>query len=1155
MSDAGHRAELVDVIRHVRRRWRLKLALRGAAIVFAGTLLALVVSASGLEALRFSAASIIGFRVAIAIVVFALVVRSVVMPLMRRVSDLQVALYLEEHDRSLQAEILSAVEAVASTSANHSPALVDRLVQMAVAKCRELDATREVERRAVRRHLVSIGAVLALAVLLVVFGPAFLRHGVSALLILSRSAEAASPYRIEVHPGNAAVPRGSDQSVSAKLLGFTSIDAALMMRTAPSGTFERVPLIAGADRSAFEGMIFHLDKPVDYYVEANGVRSPTFTMTLVDLPAVKALQIEYHFPAYTGLPPQKADSAGDVAALRGTTVQLRVTATMATPGGRIVLNENGSAPLTRQADGSLTGSFTIDRQGFYRIELEGPHGEHVTASPQYTIDVLADQPPTISISKPGRDTSASPVEELFVEARAGDDFGVGKMDLVYSANGGPEKTVKLFGGAKPLPEVTASHTLYLEEMELKPGDVVSYYARATDNDAVKGAKSATSDIYFVQVRPFKKDYKRAQSQAQGGGAGAGGGDVGALSQAQKEVVAGTFNVVRDREKVSPEKYRENVVFLTLAQAKVRQQVEELVQKMNGRQVSGMNESFKKIAALLPKASAEMRTAEADLQKQIAKDALPPEQRALQILQEAEQEYEVQVSAQNGGGGGGGGGGGQMAQDLADLFALELDKLANQYEMQQHADQQSADKKVDEIAEKLKELARRQQAEAERQRLMAQAGQSSSGGGSSSSQQRALADEAEQAARRLEQLTREQPRQDLSEAAKELQAAADSMRRAAANASRDGGAEAAAAQKRLEQALQKLEQRQASRGQRDIENARRQADELANEQKAIQSEVNGLDQAGGGREARAQKLGERKDAMTAKVAGLEKELQQLADDTRAVERDASRKLQEAAGSIRDNKVKEKIQYSKGLLQGESTDYAKTLESSIGSNLDALKQKIGDAAGAMGQPSKQAELAKALEQTRNLVRGMESLDQQARDRAQQGRQGQQQGQQGQQGQRGQQGQQGQQEQQGQQGQGGQGGQGRMNGGTSFGAPRDGANGGNASPSAADAARQQQRQLREYANNADDLRRRLAQAGVNPRDLEAVSRELRTMDLGAPEGLQQLKASVDRLKRFEFDLRKKIGGDSQQLFLSGSDEVPPGFRQAIEEYYRSLAKKVPR
>src|SRR5262249_36558385 len=197
------------------------------------------------------------------------------------------------------------------------------------------------------------------------------------------------------------------------------------------------------------------------------------------------------------------------------------------------------------------------------------------------------------------------------------------------------------------------------------------------------------------------------------------------------------------------KYRENVVFLTLAQAKVRQQVDELLMKMHSREVAGMSEGFKKIAELLPKASAEMKTAEGHLQKQAPKDALPPEQRALQILQEAEQEYEVQVAMQNGGGGGGG----QMAEDLADLFELELDKLANQYEMQQRADQQAADRQIDELAEKLKELARRQQAEAERQRRMA-ANQNQSGGGSGASAQRALADEAEQAARRLEQLTRE-----------------------------------------------------------------------------------------------------------------------------------------------------------------------------------------------------------------------------------------------------------------------------------------------------------------------------------------------------------------------------------------------------------------
>src|SRR5439155_15010825 len=383
-----------------------------------------------------------------------------------------------------------------------------------------------------------------------------------------------------------------------------------------NAVFERVPLAGTADPAAFEGMLFHLDKPIDYYVEAGGVRSPMFSVTLVDLPTVRQLDLEYHYPSYTGLAPQKVESGGDVAALRGTEVRVRVVPTMATPGGRVVLNENGSAPLARQPDGSLTGSFTIERQGFYRIELEGPHGERVSASPQYTIDALDDQAPSVSITKPSRDTSATPVEELFVEAKASDDFGVKQLQLAYSVNGGPEKTVRLFNSSKPLPEVSAGHTVYLEELGLKPGDVVSYYARATDNDSVQGAKTATSDIYFVQIRPFKKEFKPAQSQA--GGGGGGNQDVGALSKAQKDVVAGTFNTVRDRGKVPAEKYRENVVFLTLAQAKVRQQVDELTQKLNSRGVI-TTEGLKKIAELLPKASGAMREAESDLQKQAAKD--------------------------------------------------------------------------------------------------------------------------------------------------------------------------------------------------------------------------------------------------------------------------------------------------------------------------------------------------------------------------------------------------------------------------------------------------------------------------------------------------------------------------------------------------------
>jgi hypothetical protein len=82
----------------------------------------------------------------------------------------------------------------------------------------------------------------------------------------------------------------------------------------------------------------------------------------------------------------------------------------------------------------------------------------VVASPQYTIDVLDDQAPSVSFNRPGRDTSVSSIEEVFVEAAAQDDFGIRNLELVYSVNGGPEKVVKLFSGTSRLPEVTAGHT-------------------------------------------------------------------------------------------------------------------------------------------------------------------------------------------------------------------------------------------------------------------------------------------------------------------------------------------------------------------------------------------------------------------------------------------------------------------------------------------------------------------------------------------------------------------------------------------------------------------------------------------------------------------------------------------------------------------------
>jgi len=83
-------SELVEIIHEVRRRWRMKLALRGAMAVAGLSVLVLLLSAYGLESWRFSAGAIVTFRVIVGLALVGLVAYLLVRPLMRQASDEQV---------------------------------------------------------------------------------------------------------------------------------------------------------------------------------------------------------------------------------------------------------------------------------------------------------------------------------------------------------------------------------------------------------------------------------------------------------------------------------------------------------------------------------------------------------------------------------------------------------------------------------------------------------------------------------------------------------------------------------------------------------------------------------------------------------------------------------------------------------------------------------------------------------------------------------------------------------------------------------------------------------------------------------------------------------------------------------------------------------
>ena len=1172
MTDSERRiadGKLSGLVRSVRRRWKLRLALRGLAWTAGISIAVLLVAAYGLERARFSPEALLWLRISSWGTLVATLFFFVVRPLLRPVTDSQVALYLEEHEPSLEHAVVSALEA--SRAAGFSPALTGRVLEHALERAQAVDNGRRIEQTALYRFGGALTGVVVAGLLMAVLGPTSLRHGMSALLMPTRDAAEVNPYAVDVTPGNAAIARGADLVVKAALRGFETGEVSIFTSSGDEPGFRRLSMLPDAEGN-FDAMLIALDRETRYFVEAAGVRSPTFTIEVAELPYVEGIDLTYHFPSYTGLEPRVVPGGGDVAALPGTVVELRISSTIATPGGRLLIDGAPVDDLEPAEGGTLTTRFTVERAGLYAIELARANGSLVPASPEYAIDVLADMEPSIRFTRPGRDMPASPIEEIYLEMEAIDDYGVGDVRLAYSVNGGPEDTVSVFrAGGTPLAEVSAGHTLYLEEWQLEPGDLVSYYALVRDNRGLGTARVIASDIYFLTVRPFERAYREAEQQGGGGGGQGGGqGAEAALSEMQRQIIAATFNLVRQRDSYGEGEFGENVVSVALAQDRLRGQVQTLLERMGNRGLVETDPGFRDVSAILPRAAEAMTRAHELLGERELREALPAEQEALRYLQQAVETYERYVGQAQDQQGGGGGGGDAAADDLADLFELELDKLQNQYETVRRGQQQQTDAQVDELLEQLQELARRQEQEAERQRRRAQAGaQGTPGAGQS---QRNLADETEEAARQLQRLARERDDAQLQETARALQQAAEAMRRSASEGGNSAAAGASEAQRRLDDARRSLEEKRAGRAGRDAQEALRQVDELQRQQRDVQADVRELPSGGQGRRDAIDRLRERKDQMTEAVRQLEQELDQAASAGQAENPQAARRLQAGANQIRESSLKEKLQYSRGTIEQWDPQSALTLELGIEGDLQAVRDELEAALEAAGAQERNP-LNEALDDARDLVRGMEAMERRLSEPSgEAGEPGQpgQEGQAGQEGQpSGQPGQEGQPSGQpdgepGQEGQPGgeRGGQaGERSNDPRTGDPGDrsagGATRGDPRPLSPEEIRQYRSEFEQRAGQVRDLQGRLREAGRPADDLQTVLEAMQRLSQeGAyddPIQVAQLQAeALDAMKRLEFGLRREVEGESpQRARLSGSDDVPEGYRALVEEYYRTLAR----
>src|SRR5260370_17781854 len=84
---------------------------------------------------------------------------------------------------------------------------------------------------------------------------------------------------------------------------------------------------------------------LEYYVQAEGVRSKTYKLNVVELPSVKRIKVTYHYPSWSGMKDSVEDPGGDLRAVEGSTADVTIETDRPLPNGMILLDDDTRIPL------------------------------------------------------------------------------------------------------------------------------------------------------------------------------------------------------------------------------------------------------------------------------------------------------------------------------------------------------------------------------------------------------------------------------------------------------------------------------------------------------------------------------------------------------------------------------------------------------------------------------------------------------------------------------------------------------------------------------------------------------------------------------------------------------------------------------------------
>ncbi len=1113
---------LYTAIQHALKKWRFALLMRGlaltlfAAVVFFG--LFVLASVFWTELPWLVPAVLVAGTAGLTYVVFRFILR----PWRRKVTVQQVARSVEERNPALEDRLVTALHSQHS-GGGISRDWLDRVIEDALQHVRDIEFEKQLPVRGdlFWRSLFGVALVLLLVIL---FNRVNWQGPVN--LVLQSGFVPPQPLpALYVQPGNTKVRKGGSLDITATVKNIDEQQALLYFSTDDS-TWQTAELEATAGPgSDLHYQFLSVETPMRYYLRAGDLISDIFVVDVYDAPSVQRIDLTYRFPKATGLPRRFERDGGDIWAPAGTRVTVKVLVHNPFAQALLIVGEGKPREMKILSDSTAAASLVVRSDGFYRIRLISPENLDNRPEPEYFIRALKNAEPTVTLKRPGRDVKATMIEEIPVVVDVGDDFGLQSVDLALTVNSRDEQIFPFENIRKDrrtslsFDTQTLSTLIQLEDLQVEPGDFVSYYVMARD---VASQEPALSEIFYIEVINFEHIYRQATSQA-----AQGGGGQSSMSLPQKDIITATTRLLRRKKAIPADEYEANLGNLEQAQADVRETIERVVSRARMRS-RFVRDASGQVIRELEIATEEMKKAEPLIGADSLQQALVHERAAYNRLLRADalvRERQI-VNTR----GSGRSATPQTQDELARMFQDELDNMKSKYETLGQQSREQAQQEINEALRKIQELAKRQQQLNKQNELLAQQNLSEQEKKRRikklQRQQEQLNRDTQNMMQRLQDSLSKQKDASAREAMDELRKASSSMNRATNRLRREQTEGALAAGRQARERLRKIEkQLQRSRSnalKNDLSSLKDEFAGMGEQQKRLQEKTRRLqkqqregDRSDSLRQA-VNELRRQQDALRSKLQASLQELQkitrrELSAGSTAKDREREEQLARLQREIKRLGLEGKMRQASSALRQQNLEKAGQVQKRIAEALNKANRELASAS-AQQNLSEEKKLEMALDQTRSI---REQIEQALNEKSAGNEQGEQ----------------------------------------SSGEASGAATGRSTlSPEQISRLREE---LWKSKEKLEKLRKMLPENSSLDKQgrqlMNALQGVLRQNAGGSPQRLDEIEAGLlQRLLKIEAELaaQLQILLNKESLRTVQDEQIPVRYRELVEEYYRSIA-----